>query len=51
LSGQQLYPLTFAPLFKERVWGGRRLETLYRKELPSTLPIGESWEISDRHGT
>jgi mannose-6-phosphate isomerase len=45
-----LYPLTFEPLFKERVWGGRRLETLYRKQLPPTLPIGESWEVSDRPG-
>jgi mannose-6-phosphate isomerase len=45
-----LYPLTFHPLFKERVWGGRSLETLYRKPLPPGVPIGESWEISDRPG-
>jgi mannose-6-phosphate isomerase len=45
-----LYPLTFHPLFKERVWGGRNLETLYRKSLPPGIPIGESWEISDRPG-
>jgi mannose-6-phosphate isomerase len=43
-----LYPLTFQPIFKERVWGGRHLEKLYRKPLPSGRPIGESWEISDR---
>jgi mannose-6-phosphate isomerase len=43
-----LYPLTFQPIFKERVWGGRRLETLYRKPLPPDVPIGESWEITDR---
>lgn len=43
-----LYPLTFHPLFKERVWGGRRLETLYAKPLPHGVPIGESWEITDR---
>ena len=43
-----LYPLTFHPIFKERVWGGRRLETLYRKTLPAGVPIGESWEITDR---
>jgi mannose-6-phosphate isomerase len=46
----RLYPLTFHPLFKERVWGGRTLETLYRKRLPAGVPIGESWEISDRPG-
>jgi len=45
-----LYPLTFQPLFKERVWGGRSLERLYAKPLPPGKPIGESWEISDRPG-
>ena len=45
-----LYPLMFQPRFKERVWGGRRLETLYRKRLPPQVPIGESWEITDRPG-
>lgn len=43
-----LSPLTFEPIFKERLWGGRTLETLFRKHLPANLPIGESWEISDR---
>jgi mannose-6-phosphate isomerase len=45
-----LYPLTFRPTFKQRVWGGRELERLYHKPLPPGLPIGESWEISDRQG-
>lgn len=43
-----LYPLTFQPLFKERVWGGRRLADLYGKPLPDGKVIGESWEITDR---
>ena len=43
-----LYPLTFEPIFKERVWGGRSLEWLYQKPLPPGVPIGESWEITDR---
>lgn len=43
-----LYPLTFKPIFKERIWGGRNLERLYGKALPKNVPIGESWEISDR---
>lgn len=43
-----LYPLTFQPIFKERVWGGRNLERLYQKPLPQDRPIGESWEITDR---
>ena len=43
-----LYPLQFKPIFQERIWGGRSLENLYRKDLPPAVPIGESWEISDR---
>src|ERR1043166_7595472 len=45
-----LYPLTFRPIFKERIWGGRKLQQLYEKALPPSVPIGESWEISDRPG-
>jgi mannose-6-phosphate isomerase len=45
-----LYPFTFRPIFKERVWGGRELERLYHKPLPPGVPVGESWEISDRPG-
>ena len=45
-----LYPILFQPIFKERIWGGRQLETLYQKQLPAGVPIGESWEISDRPG-
>lgn len=43
-----LYPLTFNPIFKERLWGGRKLAELYHKPLPPKIPIGESWEVSDR---
>jgi mannose-6-phosphate isomerase len=45
-----LYPSIFQPNFKERVWGGRAIERLYGKKLPAGVPIGESWEISDRPG-
>lgn len=45
-----LYPLTFNPIFKERIWGARNLERLYGKKLPASVPIGESWEITDRPG-
>lgn len=44
----QLYPFTFSPVFKERIWGGRRLVSLYGKHLPDGKAIGESWEICDR---
>ncbi|MDC0159935.1 class I mannose-6-phosphate isomerase [Gemmatimonadales bacterium] len=43
-----LYPLLLAPIYKEKVWGGRGLEQLGRvlPGGPDTL-IGESWELAD----
>src|SRR5205085_831584 len=41
-------PLTFEPIFMERIWGGRKLADLFGKKLPSDKSIGESWEIVDR---
>ena len=41
-------PLTFEPVFIERMWGGRRLESAFHKKLPPQKRIGESWEIVDR---
>ena len=41
-------PLAFEPVFIERMWGGRRLESEFHKKLPPQKRIGESWEIVDR---
>jgi mannose-6-phosphate isomerase len=41
-------PLTFRPIFVERIWGGRQLESEFGKKLPPNARIGESWEIVDR---
>ena len=42
-------PITFTPLYMERVWGGRELERVYYRILPDpNKPFGESWEIVDR---
>jgi mannose-6-phosphate isomerase len=44
-------PLLFTPLYQNRVWGGRRLQTLFGRSLPAeALPCGESWELCDRPG-
>lgn len=32
----------------ERVWGGRQIETHFKKKLPPAATIGESWELVDR---
>ncbi|MEL7087973.1 MAG: type I phosphomannose isomerase catalytic subunit [Planctomycetota bacterium] len=42
-----LYPLKFAPVYKEKVWGGRTLESLGRALPGDATPIGESWELVD----
>ena len=41
-------PLLFEPIFMERIWGGRCLESEFGKKLPAQKRIGESWEIVDR---
>ena len=40
--------LCFQPLYQDRVWGGRGLETSLGRALPRSGPIGESWEVVDR---
>jgi mannose-6-phosphate isomerase len=40
--------ISFAPIYMERVWGGREFSTQLGRKLPGTQPIGESWEIVDR---
>ncbi len=40
-----LYPLTFTPVLRHYIWGGRNLETLLGRELPPGN-TAESWEIS-----
>ncbi|NMB00487.1 MAG: class I mannose-6-phosphate isomerase [Firmicutes bacterium] len=47
----KLYPLTFHPIYKEKIWGGRRLQDLFGRALPEGL-IGESWDVAAHvHGT
>jgi mannose-6-phosphate isomerase len=40
--------LRFAPIYQERVWGGRALQNILGRPLHSGSPVGESWEIVDR---
>lgn len=41
-----LYPLKFAPICKDKIWGGNKLNELLNKEYPDLPNCGESWEIS-----
>jgi len=42
-----LYPLKFRPRFVEKIWGGRKLESVLGKSIPAGKMIGESWELYD----
>ena len=45
MAQQTLYPLTFAPLLKEVIWGGQDIRPFKGLE-PDDKKVGESWEIS-----
>ncbi|MBQ4822855.1 type I phosphomannose isomerase catalytic subunit [Aquimarina sp. MMG016] len=49
MSRESLYILKFAPILKEKIWGGSKLTDLLHKDSESSL-VGESWEISDVDG-
>ncbi len=38
-------PLTFKPIYKEKIWGGKKLKTVFNRKLPAEN-IGESWELT-----
>ncbi len=50
MSGRSpfLEPLFLEPLLVPKVWGGKDLAALFRKDLPGGTPLGESWEVYDR---
>jgi mannose-6-phosphate isomerase len=45
-----LYPLRFKPIFKEKIWGGRKLHDILGKECGDIDQCGESWELSTVEG-
>jgi mannose-6-phosphate isomerase len=46
-----LYPLTFEPVLKRYLWGGRRLGTVLGKPIGEGSDYAESWEVADHeHG-
>ncbi|SCX86926.1 mannose-6-phosphate isomerase, type 1 [Nonlabens sp. Hel1_33_55] len=40
------YPIIFKPIYKEKIWGGSKLNDLKSLDSPISK-LGESWEISD----
>ncbi|NRD21834.1 class I mannose-6-phosphate isomerase [Winogradskyella litoriviva] len=41
----QAYPIKFAPILKEKIWGGEKLSQILNKKT-DLKNVGESWEIS-----
>ncbi|MFL5339228.1 MAG: type I phosphomannose isomerase catalytic subunit, partial [Gemmataceae bacterium] len=41
-----LYPLKFEPIFKNYLWGGRRLAEWF-PAAPARGPVAEAWLVSD----
>lgn len=39
--------MKFRPIYKPRIWGDRRLQEVFGKDLPADRKIGESWELAD----
>lgn len=42
----KLYPLTFKPIFKDKIWGGTKIKTYLNKDFSPLQTCGESWELS-----
>ncbi len=42
-----LYPVLCIPIYKQMVWGGCRMASLYGREVPFAQ-TGESWDVSCR---
>ncbi|MGL6114936.1 type I phosphomannose isomerase catalytic subunit [Cetobacterium sp. SF1] len=45
-----MYPLKFKKHLVEKVWGGKKFQTILGMELPRGLNVGESWEVSCHKG-
>ncbi|HRU02014.1 MAG TPA: hypothetical protein P5239_09970, partial [Victivallales bacterium] len=48
---EELYPFLFDPIYVRVMWGGDLLKSHFGRSIPEgDIPVGESWEISDREG-
>jgi len=50
MKPKEIYPLTFEPVFRDYIWGGRNLETKLGRQIPPGI-VAESWEISGHHSS
>lgn len=47
---EELYPLKFKTIFKEKIWGGNKIRTILGKDFSPLPNCGETWEISGVRG-
>lgn len=47
MTTSELYPLLLESRLFVKVWGGRKLQTILNKPLPTDEPYGEAWELHD----
>lgn len=47
MQGNDFYPILFQPVYKDYIWGGDRIPTLFHRKAPKGR-YAESWEVSDR---
>jgi len=45
-----LYPLSFKTIFKDKIWGGEKIKTILGKDFSPLPNCGETWEISGVQG-
>ena len=46
LESNKLYPLKFKPILKQKLWGGDKIQNIYRHKEPKLDKVGESWDVS-----
>ena len=42
----ELYPLKFKPIFKDKIWGGEKVKTIYGLDFAPLPNCGEVWSLS-----
>lgn len=47
---QELYPLKFKTIYKDKIWGGNKIKTILNKDFSPLPNCGETWEISGVEG-
>ena len=47
---EELYPLKFKTIFKDKIWGGHKIKTVLGKDFGDLPNCGETWEISGVEG-